>query len=671
MRLALLLAFAIQRSSQFSPPWPGNILNLHKKWEILCTSSLKLHCTCFGQRWFVRNSNFRRTVFALSNTQEPNQQDKEVAQEGEDCSGDDKDVYGFEAEKQQGVDIDAFEADFVAPAPWSPTSQEEESFGDSSWQSLPVKVMVFIDGTWLYYSFYGRGDRCTIRQKFGAGWQFRYQVEWHRLPILISRALEEQLKQKQGVRRLVEVTRTTVFSSMRSDTGEDSFRQKMFKRMQQSNFEVHLMITAGLQEKCVDIACAVEMLHYATVPGAYDVAVMVTGDKDFSPALVRTRHKGKRVAIASMRNGCNQALVDPSSHVRDFNIIWMDDMLENLLVPILYVPPAVTKALQADLPTKFYLEAVIEMMQDNGGKISSRELGRNLQQISLDEVDALSKLKLVFGSLRNFLVVHNDLFVLNSNYPGLDTKEFIVEFKQTPVAEEKKAGVLIDAYAVDDSDDEQEGEETAQQERESRIVERLAEVKVADLKEMLRKRSLATHGKKMELVQRLIPDLLKEYEEKGHILRTTGEESARQEAVAEAFKSSSNGHLRTITTSTAEPLGRDPSHTITQSTVQPLVNTFLKNAAAAALIKKIKGFVEEKKGIAGSRDMGRFLANESAVDSSLYGSALAELKQTYKSLRFFLVSHPQHFRIEDDREDQFEFKVKLVGPQEPSEARSE
>ena len=59
---------------------------------------------------------------------------------------------------------------------------------------------------------------------------------------------------------------------------------------------------AGAQEKCVDISLAVDMLHYATIPHALDVAVLVSGDRDFIPALVRTRQKGKRVAIASMRN---------------------------------------------------------------------------------------------------------------------------------------------------------------------------------------------------------------------------------------------------------------------------------------------------------------------------------------------------------------------------------
>jgi hypothetical protein len=47
----------------------------------------------------------------------------------------------------------------------------------------------------------------------------------------------------------------------------------MFRDMQAANMEVHMSQTEGEREKCVDIALAVEMLHYATVPGAYDLAV--------------------------------------------------------------------------------------------------------------------------------------------------------------------------------------------------------------------------------------------------------------------------------------------------------------------------------------------------------------------------------------------------------------
>lgn len=83
----------------------------------------------------------------------------------------------------------------------------------------------------------------------------------------------------------------------------------------------------------MDIALAVEMLYMATIPGAFDIAVIVTGDKDFMPALEKTRLLGKRVAICSMRNGCNGDLIRIENRIRDFEMIWLDDYLDELIVP--------------------------------------------------------------------------------------------------------------------------------------------------------------------------------------------------------------------------------------------------------------------------------------------------------------------------------------------------
>jgi hypothetical protein len=67
-----------------------------------------------------------------------------------------------------------------------------------------------------------------------------------------------------------QVYRSTVFSSMKSDTATESLRMKMFTEMQRLNWDVHMYVTQGQQEKKVDIALAIDMLHYATVPGEYD-----------------------------------------------------------------------------------------------------------------------------------------------------------------------------------------------------------------------------------------------------------------------------------------------------------------------------------------------------------------------------------------------------------------
>jgi hypothetical protein len=91
--------------------------------------------------------------------------------------------------------------------------------------------------------------------------------------------------------------------------------------------------TKYLQEKCVDISLAVEMLYMSAIPDAFDIAVIVTGDKDFIPALEKTRMRAKKVAICSVRSSCNKDLIKPESRVRDFDVIWLDDYVDDLLIP--------------------------------------------------------------------------------------------------------------------------------------------------------------------------------------------------------------------------------------------------------------------------------------------------------------------------------------------------
>lgn len=49
----------------------------------------------------------------------------------------------------------------------------------------------------------------------------------------------------------------------------------MYNDMREANYDIHQMETVGPGEKCVDIQLAVEMLHYATVTNAYDIAILL------------------------------------------------------------------------------------------------------------------------------------------------------------------------------------------------------------------------------------------------------------------------------------------------------------------------------------------------------------------------------------------------------------
>ena len=114
--------------------------------------------------------------------------------------------------------------------------------------TTPIKTMIFIDGTWLYYTMIeGRGN-CPIQKKYGAHWKRSYTIDYLKLTQLIASNLREQIYSQSQTLRAVDVVRTYVFTSTRQDTEIDSYRQRMIMDMYSSNFEVHRFLTDGRKQ---------------------------------------------------------------------------------------------------------------------------------------------------------------------------------------------------------------------------------------------------------------------------------------------------------------------------------------------------------------------------------------------------------------------------------------
>jgi len=276
----------------------------------------------------------------------------------------------------------------------------------------PLRAMLFIDGTWLYYSLHQRSERdCPIIKKYGVGWQNRYRFEWSALPRVVCEQLQlQQMDQgwsttnqnRNNQPRPIDIVRASVFTSYKRTTDPNSIRVTMYNEMADANYDVHMMETVGKGEKCVDIQLAVEMLHYATVPNAYDVAILLSGDKDFMPAMVRTRQKGRQVGIVSMKRGCNKALYE-SPHVKDYDVIWIEDYLDKLIVPL--SPEELAARSKEGIVSTFTVMKVVSDFVANSpkGKVSSRDVGRYLKTLRVADTTMLEQLKEVYGGLRQFL----------------------------------------------------------------------------------------------------------------------------------------------------------------------------------------------------------------------------------------------------------------------------
>jgi len=66
-------------------------------------------------------------------------------------------------------------------------------------------------------------------------------------------------------------------------------------------------------EKGVDIMLATDMLHFAWT-NLYDVAVLVSGDGDFTYALQAVKNTGKHVEVAYFENNISKKLLEVADH---------------------------------------------------------------------------------------------------------------------------------------------------------------------------------------------------------------------------------------------------------------------------------------------------------------------------------------------------------------------
>lgn len=203
------------------------------------------------------------------------------------------------------------------------------------------KVMLFVDGTWLYRNTPRLGEVYGTRD---------FHIHYGLLP----KALGEEVARQLGIPE-VELVRTYLFGSYPAnyDLRDEEAVQRQLDFYATLREEYHYEVetfpidfrgrrlrredrAAGdrfePKEKCVDIALATALLYYAAIPYAYDIAVVVIGDRDYRPVLQHTRHLGKRVAIASIQGCCSPEYSDPEDKLRlkDFDIIWLNDLISRI-----------------------------------------------------------------------------------------------------------------------------------------------------------------------------------------------------------------------------------------------------------------------------------------------------------------------------------------------------
>ncbi len=269
-----------------------------------------------------------------------------------------------------------------------------------------LKAMIFIDGNWLYQSQRELSDA---------------KVDYEKLPYVLTQKLRNQLKGLD-----VDMVRIHLFGSI--PVNVDSQDQKnvdmqqgfydMLKRRFHYEIEVYPIDFAGRRfsrndrdfvdsfepkEKCVDIALASSALYYATVPGAYDVAIFVIGDGDYIPAIQRIRRLGKRVMICSVRSNCAHAYDhhrDPTDEkgVRDFDTVFLEAIIGE--VGLGYVPADALNRLESG----YMAGTVAERKQEGYGFLHDRTGDKyyfhatNLENIEFSELKEKQPVQFIPGT---------------------------------------------------------------------------------------------------------------------------------------------------------------------------------------------------------------------------------------------------------------------------------
>jgi len=497
----------------------------------------------------------------------------------------------------------------------------------------PLRAMLFIDGTNLYYSTFGRWD--NIGQKFGNDWRNTHKFDWYELPRVICEALQEQIVGQGWTTRPVEIVRACVFTSYKRRTGRKTDRVQMFEDMSNAGYDVHIMETVGDGEKCVDIQLATEILHYATVPKAYDIAILLSGDKDFMPALIRTRQKGKRVAIVASKVACNQAFFD-TPNIKDFDMIFWDDYLDRLIKPLTEEEVEARKG-GGDVSDFIFAKLLRDMIRQIGDEkkqLSSRDIGRCLKQVQFSDSNMLELIKERYRSIRLFVQEKvPDMFTFHERpwdttaqdfefWLGLDENadSLLKALAKKTNFTEAERGFLQDYLTAGNEDAESSTKEPL--ELPSDLTVDYSSYKVTELKERCRERGLPVSGTKAVLLERVQADVQNETKR----LEEEHEEKIRRK-----------GTIRPVPTAR---LNFQPSF---QMELERYDTDSVDPAVKEHIVGLIKEYLQASGGRAGSRDVGRYLAANKPLDTDKYVSALQELKKHYGSFVTFLMSNNDTF----------------------------
>lgn len=169
------------------------------------------------------------------------------------------------------------------------------------------RVMIFCDGSYLFHSLEDRGERLhygKLREELSLGEKL--------IRALFYGSSPEDKRPKQ---------------------------EAFYNNLRHLGWDVKIYPLKELEgirskEKQVDIALVTDMLLYGH-EDLYDIAVLITGDKDYKPAVWAVKEMGNRVKIAGFGDSTAQELI---LEVGDANFIPLDDTQDKIRLKKVFKP---------------------------------------------------------------------------------------------------------------------------------------------------------------------------------------------------------------------------------------------------------------------------------------------------------------------------------------------
>lgn len=192
---------------------------------------------------------------------------------------------------------------------------------------MPLKVLVFMDGSWFYHS----------RQAlFASAGEEGFEIDYKRLGSILQNYIADTLDQD------IDLVRVCYFGTLpTSRPGYNPAKQKIFYNFlaEQCGYYTEIAHIDSREEtvgddRGVGVALTVKAMHYAALPGVYDLAVLIGGSHEYRALFKGLHVLGKRTMLVAVRNTDTTTVTSPSlladPGLYDLPIFYLEDHLDEL-----------------------------------------------------------------------------------------------------------------------------------------------------------------------------------------------------------------------------------------------------------------------------------------------------------------------------------------------------